>query len=264
MGMAVGEMLRDWRERRRLSQLQLSNRARISTRHVSFVENGKARPSRELVLNLAEQLDIPLRERNHLLVAAGYAPAYPETALDAPRMAAVTAAMRQVLAGHEPYPALVVDRLWNVVDTNEAAGLFTMGAAAHLLEPPVNALRLTLHPAGMAPRIVNLGEWRAHLLRGLSRQVTAVGDAELAKLYDELRGYPCDQPEPDVDKPGPGQFAVPLRMTHDGRELAFVSTLATFGTPVDVTVSELLLEAFLPADAQTAAALLGQRLAATS
>ncbi len=251
-------MLRDWRVRRRLTQLQLANRAGVSTRHLSFLETGRATPSREMLLHLAERLDVPLRERNVLLVASGYAPAFPESALDAPPMAAVTAAMRQVLAGHEPYPALVVDRLWNIVDSNAACEMFLAGAKPHLLEPPVNALRLTLHPEGMAPRIANLGEWRAHLLRGLARQVAATGDGDLARLYDELRAYPCDRPEPDVETPGPGQFAVPLRIGHDGRELAFVSTLATFGTPLDVTVSELLIESFFPADAATAQVLRGR------
>lgn len=251
----VGELLRQWRGRRRLSQLELSLQAEISTRHLSFVETGRSRPSREMVLRLAEQLDLPLRERNRLLLAAGYAPVYPETALAAPPLTAVREAIRQVLTGHEPYPAVVVDRGWNLVDANASVALFTDGLPPELLAPPTNALRVSLHPAGLAPRIVNLGEWRAHLLGRLRRRVALTGDAELAQLYDELRAYPCDQPEPEVELPGPGAVVVPLRLRHGDRELAFFSTIATFGTPLDITVAELAIEAFFPADPATAAVL---------
>ncbi|GAA4675678.1 helix-turn-helix domain-containing protein [Phytohabitans rumicis] len=249
----VGQLLRRWRESRRLSQLELSNQAEVSTRHISFVETGRAAPSRELLLHLAEQLDVPLRDRNHLLLAAGYAPAYPAAALDSPQLSAVRAAVRQILTGHEPYPAVVVDREWRLVEANASVGLLTEGVAPELLKPPMNVMRVTLHPDGMAPRIANLGEWRAHLLARLRRQLTMTTDASLPALYEELRGYPCDQPEPDVELPGPGDFAVPLRLRHDGRELAFFSTTATFGTPLDVTVAELVIEGFFPADPQTAA-----------
>ena len=251
----VGELLREWRRRRRLSQLDLAIQADISARHLSFVETGRSAPSREMVVRLAEQLEVPLRERNHLLLAAGFAPVYAETAWDAPQLEAVRAAVRQVLAGHEPYPAVVVDRAWNLVDANASLALFTDKVAAELLAPPANVLRVSLHPDGMAPWIVNLGEWRAHLLGRLRRQVDLTGDPDLAKLHDELRGYPCDQPEPKVEYPGPGNVAVPLRVRHDGRELAFLSTVATFGTPLDVTVAELAIESFFPADPDTAAAL---------
>jgi transcriptional regulator with XRE-family HTH domain len=251
----VGELLRQWRERRRLSQLALALEAEISTRHLSFVETGRSQPSREMVLRLAEPLDLPLRERNRLLVAAGYAPVYPETALEAPPMAAVRAAVRQVLAAHEPYPAVVVDRAWTLVDANASVALLTAGVAPALLAPPANVLRASLHPDGLAPRIVNLGEWRAHLLGRLRRQIAFTADPELARLYDELRAYPCDQPEPEVELPGPGDIVVPLRLRHGDRELAFFSTVATFGTPLDITVAELAIEAFYPADAATAAAL---------
>jgi transcriptional regulator with XRE-family HTH domain len=249
----VGELLRKWREYRRLSQLELALQAAVSTRHLSFVETGRAMPSREMVLHLAEQLDLPLRERNRLLLAAGYAPVYAETALDAPHMAAVRGAVRQLLAGHEPYPALMVDRAWNLVDANASVALFTDGVAPALLAPPINALRVSLHPAGMAPRIANLGEWRAHLLGRLRRQIALTAGPELAALYDELRAYPCDQPEPTVELPGPGDVVVPLRLRHGDRTLAFFSTVATFGTPLDVTVAELAIESFFPADAATAA-----------
>ena len=170
-------------------------------------------------------------------------------------MAAVRAAVRQVLAGHEPYPAVVVDRGWNLVDANASVALLTAGVAPALLAPPANVLRVSLHPDGMAPRIVNLGEWRAHLLGRLRRQVALTADPELARLYDELRAYPCDQPEPEIELPGPADIVVPLRLRHDGRELAFFSTVATFGTPLDITVAELAIEAFFPADPDTAAAL---------
>jgi len=250
----VGELLREWREQRRLSQLELSSRAEISTRHLSFVETGRSAPSRSMVLNLTEQLDVPLRERNRLLLAAGYAPLYGETSLDAPRMAAIRAAVGQVLAGHEPYPAVVVDRMWQLVDSNASSRLLIDLVAPELLEPPVNVLRLSLHPEGMAPRIVNLGEWRAHLLVQLRRQVAVTADPGLAELYAELDGYPGG------DDPGPADASgviVPLRLRHESGELAFFSTVATFGTPLDVTVAELAIESFFPADAHTAAVLRG-------
>jgi transcriptional regulator with XRE-family HTH domain len=251
----VGALLRHWRQHRRLSQLALALQAEISTRHLSFMETGRASPSREMVLRLAEQLDVPLRERNQLLLAAGYAPVYAEGALDAPHLAAVRGAVRQVLAGHEPYPAVVVDRGWRLVEANGGVALLTAGVPPELLTPPVNVLRVSLHPDGLAPRIVNLGEWRAHLLGRLRRQVALTDDPALAALYDELRAYPCPQPEPEVELPGPGDVAVPLRFRHGDRELAFISTVATFGTPLDVTVAELVIESFFPADAETAAVL---------
>jgi transcriptional regulator with XRE-family HTH domain len=251
----VGALLREWRERRRMSQLDLALDAEVSTRHLSFVETGRSRPSREMVLHLAEQLDLPLRERNHLLLAGGYAPVYTETTLDSPQLAAVRTALRQVLTGHEPYPAVVVDRRWNIVETNASLSLFTAGVAPALLAPPANALRVSLHPDGMASRIVNLGEWRGHLLGRLRRQVAHGVDPALAALYDELRAYPCHQLEPEIEIPGPGEVVVPLRIRHGDRELAFFSTVATFGTPLDITVAELAIESFFPADAETAAVL---------
>jgi len=175
--------------------------------------------------------------------------------MDAPRMSAVRAALRQVLTAHEPYPAVVVDRHWNLVDANATVAVLVEGAAPELLVPPANVLRVSLHPDGVARRVVNLGEVRAHLLHRLRRQVALTGDGELARLYDELRAYPCDQPEPEVDLPGPGDVVLPLRIRHGDRELSFFSTVATFGTPVDITVSELVIESFFPADAQTAGVL---------
>lgn len=255
----VGELLRGWREHRRLSQLELALQAEISTRHLSFVETGRSTPSRDMVLHLAEQLELPLRERNRLLLTVGYAPVYPESALDTPQLAAVRAAVRQVLASHEPYPALVVDRGWNLVDANATVALLTAGAAPALLAPPINVLRLSLHPEGLTPRIANLGEWRAHLLGRLRRQVAVTADPDLAHLYDELCAYPCDQPAPAIEVLGPSDIAVPLRLRHDGRELVFLSIVATFGTPLDITVAELAIESFFPADADTADALRGVR-----
>lgn len=253
----VGELLRQWREHRRLSQLTLALDTEISTRHLSFVETGRSQPSREMVLRLAEQLDVPLRERNSLLLAAGYAPVYSETELDSAPMAPVREAVRQLLTAHEPYPAIVVDRSWSMVDANSSLALFTAEIRPDLLAPPANVLRASLHPEGLAPRIVNLGEWRAHLLGRLRRQIAATADPGLAILYDELHAYPCDQPEPEVELPGPGDVVIPLRVRHGDTELAFFSTVATFGTPLDVTVSELMIEAFYPANPETAAILRG-------
>jgi transcriptional regulator with XRE-family HTH domain len=249
----VGELLRQWRERRRISQLDLSIEADISTRHLSFVETGRSQPSRDMVLRLADSLDVPLRERNHLLLAAGYAPVYGEASLDAPQMAAVRQAIRLVLKAHEPSPAVVVDRGWNLVDANATIGLLTAGVAPHLLEPPVNVLRLALHPDGVAPRIVNLAEWRAHLLARLRREIAVSADERLVELLDELREYPGGKP--DVGVPGSADVAVPLRIRTEAGELRFLSTVATFGTPLDVTVAELSIESFFPANPETAAAL---------
>ncbi|WP_028061645.1 helix-turn-helix domain-containing protein [Candidatus Solirubrobacter pratensis] len=253
----VGKLLRSWRDARRLSQLELSLEAEVSTRHLSFVETGRAQPSREMIVRLAEHLDVPLRERNELLLAAGYAPAYAESEMDDERMRTVRAAVRQVLAGHEPYPAVVVDRHWELLDANAAVGLLLEGVDPAQLEPPVNVLRLALHPGGVAPRIANLGEWRAHLLARLRRQVLATHDPQLTALLEELRGYPCDQPEPVVEMPGPGEIVVPLRLRRGDGELRFMSIVSTFGTPLDITVQELSIEAFFPADAATAEVLRG-------
>lgn len=255
----VGVLLRRWRVRRRLSQLELSNRAEVSTRHLSFVETGRATPSREMILLLAEELEVPLRERNPLLLAAGFAPSYPESVWDASQLAPVRAAVRQVLNGHEPYPALAVDRRWNLVDGNRAIGLLTRDVAPELLAPPVNVLRVALHPDGMARRIANLGQWRAHLLSRLRRIIELTADPDLAELYEELLRYPGADPEPEVEVPGPGDLVMPLRIRHQDRDLAFLSTTTVFGTPLDITVAELAIESFLPADKATASALQAYR-----
>jgi transcriptional regulator with XRE-family HTH domain len=249
----VGEQLRGWRERRRLSQLELAIEADVSTRHLSFVETGRSRPSRDMVLHLAERLEVPLRERNQLLLAAGYAPAFQENALDSASLKPVAAAVRQILAGHEPYPAVVVNARSELLDANSAVGLFLGDVAPHILVPPVNVLRVALHPDGMAPHIVNLPVWRSHLLERLRRQIATTGDPALHDLLDEVSGYPGGE-HPDGLDAG-ASVALPLVYRHAGRELTFVSTLATFGAPLDVTVSELAIEAFYPADDETAAVL---------
>lgn len=249
----VGLLLRDWRSRRRLSQLDLALAAGISSRHLSFIETGRTRPSREMVLRLAEQLEIPLRERNQLLLTGGFAPVYPERPLDSPELAPIREAVRQVLSGHSPYPAMAVDRLYNSVEANRAARwLLTEGVAAELLTPPVNTVRVSLHPKGFAPRIANLGEWRAHLLGRLRRQVSLTGDPDLRELYIEMLALPCDQEEPEVELPGPGEVVVPLRLRHGERELSFFTTLTVIGTPLDVTAAEIMIESFFPADTATA------------
>lgn len=252
----AGAMLRRWRQRRRLSQLDLSLAADVSTRHLSFLETGRAMPSRDMVLHLADHLDVPLRERNALLLAAGYAPVYAESGLDGPDMAPTMAALRGVLAGHEPYPALLVDRGWNLVDLNDAAAVLTAGISAELMEPPVNVLRASLHPDGLAPRIVNLREWRAHLLHRLRREADLLGVPELDDLYEELSAYPYGGEE-EAAGPATPAVAVRLRLRHGDGELTFLSLVSTFGTPVDVTLDELVLETFLPADDATVRALNG-------
>jgi transcriptional regulator with XRE-family HTH domain len=248
----AGELLRQWRQRRHLSQLDLAIEANVSSRHLSFVETGRARPTSDMILRLAEHLDVPLRDRNRLLLAGGFAPAYSERGLDAPELTAVKQALTRVLRGHEPYPAAVVNRHWELVDANAPIAIFTEGAAPRLLEPPVNVLRLSLHPEGMAPRIRNLPEWRAHLITRLYRQAQATGDPVLARLHDELAGYPGGEAHP----PPAENVVVPLRYQPPGRPgMSFLSITAVIGTPMDVTVEELAIESFYPADEQTAEAL---------
>ena len=249
----IGDLLREWRQRRRLSQLELSLEAEISTRHLSFLETGRSQPSREMVLRLAERLDVPLRDRNVLLHAAGFATVFPERPLDDPALHVARRAVDQVLAGHEPYPALAVDRHWTLVAANAATTRLLGGVDANLLKPPVNVMRLALHPDGLAPRTANLGEWRAHLLERLGHQIQVTGDPVLVRLLRELRGYPTPADAPhDVDA---GAFVVPFKLHTDNGTLAFFSTTTVFGTPVDITLSELAVEAFYPADAATAEAL---------
>ncbi|MDA0167486.1 helix-turn-helix transcriptional regulator [Solirubrobacter taibaiensis] len=241
--MAVGPLIKTWRTRRRLSQLDLALEAGVSARHLSFVETGRSKPSEQMVLHLAEHLEVPLRERNRMLLAAGYAPVYAQRQLDAPELAPVKQALDQLLKAHEPFPAVVIDRASTLVAANGAVQMLLAGVAPHLLAPPVNVLKLALHPEGMAPRIENLGEWRAHLLHDLAAVRDQTGDEELHALYDELQRYPGPEAEPG----GNHDVFVPLKI--DG--LTFLSTRTTFGTAMDVTVSELAIEAFYPADEAT-------------
>lgn len=245
----IGERLRDWRQKRRLSQLDLALDAEISTRHLSFLETGRATPSREMVLRLAERLEVPLRERNALLLAAGYAPVFPERTYDDPGLAAARAAVETVLRAHMPFPALAIDRRWILLASNAALSPLLAGVSPELLEGPVNVLRVSLHPRGVAPRIANLAEWRGHILSRLRRQMAESGDAELADLIRELSAYPGGEAPP---RAGEGLIAAPLRLRAPEGELSFLSATMTFGSPLDVLVSELAIETFLPADAATA------------
>jgi len=241
-----------------MSQLDLASEAEISTRHLSFIETGRSQPSREMLLLLAEHLEVPLRERNVLLTAAGFAPVFPQRALDDPALQPARKAIDLILAGHDPYPALAIDRHWNILASNAAVGRLLAGASPALLQPPINALRLTLHPDGLAPRIANLAEWRAHLLARLHRQVEITADPVLSALMSELSSYPRpraagpSRPAPDREYAG---VVVPFQLVAGGRTLAFISTTTVFGTPVDVTLSEIALETFFPANAETADAL---------
>ena len=247
----VGRLLRSWRDARRLSQMELSLEAEVSTRHLSFVETGRSQPSRELIVRLAEHLDVPLRERNALLLAAGYAPAYPETPLDTAAMAPVRDALDRLLAGHEPFPAIVVNRRWELIAANKPAlAIMGEGVSEALLTPPVNAMRVALHPEGMAPRIVNVAEYGAQVIEHVHRQALATGDPALLVLERELRSYP-GIPRATQRDPNAGLF-VPMVIRTPQGELSFFNTVTTFGTALDITISELMIESLYPADAATA------------
>jgi transcriptional regulator with XRE-family HTH domain len=253
---SVGDLLREWRQRRRMSQLDLACEAEISTKHLSFLETGRATPSREMVLHLAERLDVPLRARNALLHAAGFAPVFPERRLDDPAMAAARQAIDLVLAGHEPHPALAVDRHWCMAAANRAVAPLMTGVDPELLRPPVNVLRVSLHPSGLARRTVNLAEWRAHILEGLRRQIDVSGDPVLVDLMAELRSYGVpSSAAPIAANTDFATVAIPFRLATDDGVLSFFSTITVFGTPIDVTLSELALECFYPADQATADAM---------
>jgi transcriptional regulator with XRE-family HTH domain len=259
-----GEELRTWRQRRHLSQLELATEVDISTRHLSFMETGRSQASRSMVLRLAQQLDVPLRERNELLIAAGFAPMYATRPFTDPSLHAVRGAVDLILKGHEPYPALLVDRHWTLVSANNAAQGFMVDVDAELLKPPINVLRMSLHPKGNAQHIVNLPEWRAHCLARLARDVEITADPALADLLAELRAYPGGESH-YVSDPANPSVVVPLRIrTREGAVLSFLSTTTVFGTAVEVTLSELVLEAFYPADDFTAAALRNQAMPAQS
>ena len=252
----VGDMLREWRQRRRISQLDLALDAEVSAKHVSFVETGRAQPSREMILRFAEHLQVPLRDRNVLLNAGGYAAVFPERSLDDAALTTARRAVDLVLRGHEPYPAIAIDRHWTLVAANRAVAPLTAGIPPALLQPPTNVLRLSLHPDGLAPRIVNYGEWRAHVIDRVSRQVETTADAVLADLLSELGQYPAPSaPGPAIPNRDYEGVVVPLELRTDSGVLAFISTTTVFGTPVDITLSELAVESFFPADDETAEAL---------
>ncbi|MEU5576500.1 helix-turn-helix transcriptional regulator [Streptomyces huasconensis] len=250
----VGPLLRGWRERRRVSQLELALRADSSARHISFIETGRSRPSEELVLRLADHLDVPVRDRNSLLLAAGYAPRFRETPLADPSMGTLRANLEQLLTGYEPYPALVVDATYDVIAANRGIAMFLEGVPEHVLTPPLNAMRLTLHPEGLAPKVRNLREWRGHLLHQMERQIALQRSDGLRAVYEEVAAYPVADPGVDAFDAGTEvpYFALPLRIEHDGHVLSFISSISTFNTPMDVTVAELAIETLLPADPATA------------
>jgi len=255
---SVGSLLRDWRKRRRLSQLDLAYDAEISQRHLSFLEIGRSQPSREMILRLAEQLDIPLRERNVLLTAAGFAAVFPERPLDDASLAPARKAVDLILNRLEPNPTFAVDRRWTLIAANRAADIFTSEVDPSLLEPPINMLRICLHPKGFTPQVINYPAWRRNILEYLHKQVESTADAFLADLLQELKSYPTpkfwkrDSQIKEIDYSG---FAIPLRLMTKEGELSFISTVTVFGTPIDVTVSELAIETFFPADENTAAIL---------
>lgn len=248
-----GHLLREWRKRRRLSQLDLALDGNISTRHLSFIETGRAQPSRDMVLLLADHLAVPLRDRNVLLTAAGYAPVFRERKLDDPALVAARRAVELVIQGHAPYPAIAVDRHWTLVAANDAVPQLLGGVDDELLAAPVNVMRLALHPRGLAPRTVNLAEWRGHLLEQLRRQVAASADPMLIALLEEVQGYPVpSSPRPPTRPRDYSGMVVPFELLTERGVLAFFSTITVFGTPIDVTLSELAMECFYPADAATA------------
>ena len=261
-GSQVGSLLRQWRERRRVSQLELALDAGISARHLSFVETGRSKPGREMLLAVLEQLKVPFREQNRLLLAAGHAPAYPERSLDDPELAPVREALDVIMSSHEPYPAVAVDRHWNLVAANSSMLGLAQGFEVDpaLIEPPINVIRLGLHPRGLGPLFVNLGDWHAHWLKRLERQLAATGDEQLASLIDEVAAYPVPEPRRDLQpEVSAGEMLGPVRMrTREGGELSFFGMFAGFDTPFEVTTSELAVELLFPADRTTTEALHAQ------
>jgi transcriptional regulator with XRE-family HTH domain len=253
----IGELVRSWRELRHLSQLDLASEAEISQKHLSFIESGRAAPSRDMVITLAEHLDVPLRERNTLLLAAGFAPVYRDRPLDDPALASARAAIDQLLVAHEPFPALTVDRRWTLVAANKSVGVLIAGVDPDLMKPPVNVVRVSLHPRGLAPLIVNVAEWRLHMIERLRRQYRITRDREIDALLREVSAYPVEAgKKSERGSPIPQDAVVmPLRLRSHGGILSFLSTVTVFGTAIDITLSELSLEAFYPADEATAAAL---------
>lgn len=248
---SIGPLLREWRTRQRRSQLDLALDANISSKHLSFVETGKAQPSREMLLRLAEKLEIPLRERNSLLAAAGFAAVFPQRHWDDVELSAARQAIELILQGHAPHPALALDRHWNLLSANQGVAALLQGVPPEQLQPPINVLRLSLHPNGLAPRILNLSEWRQHVLQRLQRQIHLSADEVLLDLQRELLSYPIASAAPSHRELDIG-IVVPLRLHTDTGELSLISTTTVFGTPLDITLSEIAIESFFPADAFTA------------
>jgi len=251
----LGDLLRRWRSLRRMSQLDLATQAEVSPRHLSFVETGRSRPSRELVLHLAEHLDVPLRDRNELLAAAGFAPLYRQSTLDDPALTSVRAAIDVILANHAPFPAFVIDGGWQLLDANDAITAFLPLIDPALTEPPLNIIRASLHPDGLSRWIVNFDEYAAHVVERLRRQLAATSDPSLAALLDEVCAYPAVA-EALRGAPTAGPLAAVLPMHFrlpDGTELRFFSTMTVFGSPLDITIAELAIESFFPADEATTA-----------
>jgi transcriptional regulator with XRE-family HTH domain len=255
----VGVLLREWRTRRRVSQLDLSLSVGVSARHLSFIETGRSRPSPEMVLALAEGLDVPLRERNTLLLAAGFAPRYQSRPLEDGALSPARDAVQRLLDAHDPYPGIVIDRAWNIVGTNAAASALTAGLPEHLLGPPPNVYRLSLHPDGLAARTLNFPEWAGYLLHQLKRTIALTGDPALRELEEEVRGYPgVAAARAWSSPPDKASLLVPVELdAGGGRRLSMFTTLTTFGTPLDVTLAELAVELFYPADAESARLLRG-------
>jgi transcriptional regulator with XRE-family HTH domain len=251
---SAGVLLRDWRQRRNLSQLDLAHRAEVSARHISFIETGRSRPTSDMILRLCDQLAVPLREQNRVLLASGFAPAHPEHRLADPPMAQVNGAIETILAAHLPFPALVIDQGWDLVAANDAVWKVLHGVSPALLEPPVNVIRLSLHPDGLAPRIVNLDEWRDQLVRRLRHELEASADPRLEALLDEVAGTTAPG-HASYDPRGAPDLVIPMRLRAGDTTLSFLSTTTVFGTPREVTLSELAIEAFYPADAATRVAL---------
>lgn len=243
--------MRDWRSRRRLSQLDLALDADISPKHLSFIETGRAHPSREMILHLAEQLGIPLRERNVLLTSAGFAPVFPEHSLDDDALQAARQTVDLILQGHEPNPALAIDRRWNLITANRTVGVFLKDVSAEQLQPPINVLRLSLHPQGLAPKILNFAEWRMHLFERLRRQIETTADAVLMDLEKELKSYPGLESSSVNGRVDSSKIAIPIKLLAGEKELSFISTTTIFGTPLEITLSEIAIESFFPADQAT-------------
>ena len=253
----IGALVRSWREQRHLSQLDLATEAEISQKHLSFIESGRSQPSREMVLLLSDHLDVPLRERNQLLMAAGFAPVFRDRSLDDPALTSARATIDRILKAHEPYPALTVDRHWTMIAANASVAPFLGTVDPELLKPPINVMRLSLHPRGLAPLIINYAEWRAHLLDRLRRQLRLTRDPVIDALLKELSSYQREKTK-DAERVPPGlheEIAVPLRIRSHAGNLSLISTITVFGTPTEITLSELSLEAFYPADDTTAEAL---------